>query len=1158
MKYDAQLSGKSASGRKSDSPRAKVGIPQEKLRAALNRGPARSGMRINPGVPPVNSAWNGLQPTGDLARRALCSAALEVLEGRDLMSGTIGLDAGTLILSADGAAATRMSVHATNGGKDLVAHVSGSRTERFASSAVSKIELLSGTGNDFLRVARNVKTPALLNGGAGNNTLVGGGGNDTLIAGNGNNRVLGGRGNDSISVGNGTNVVHAGSGNDMVQSGNGDNQLYADQGNDTLIAGNGRDVLHGGSGHDSLVGGGGRDVIIGGAGMNMIVAGTGKTTVRDERGPGTVVRGPETRLRVGRRVQVENAPTMPTAGAPSGGGGSGVWSGGSKSTTGNAPSGAKNGRKIPTVGSSAGSGNTGTPTGSTGGSTSNGSSGATSGDGSGSSTGNTGSASGATGSSTGGSSTSGNGSTTGATGGSGSSTDAAGGPGSSTGGAGSSTGSSGSSTGGAGSSTGSGGSSTGGAGSSTGGSGSSTGGSGSSTGGSGSSTGGSGSSTGGSGSSTGGSGSSTGGSGSSTGGSGSSTGGSGSSTGGSGSSTGGSGSSTGGSGSSTGGSGSSTGGSGSSTGGSGSSTGGSGSSTGGSGSSTGGTTSNEPAWSNQNTLGSVDPGTVDTTGPVTTANIQVMEPNGMATHTVHFNGLGSVFASGDALDARYTWDYGDTGSRFNTTTGWIGAHTFDTPGQYTVTLTVTDKSGNSATASTTVNIAPDTRTVIYVDSQNGNDSNSGLSPTTAIATAARAHQLMTDNSEILFHNGQEFQVSNTLAIVNSNVLVGTYGTGAKARLVKIAGSGSSIFNVTTKGTDFTAQGIEFDSIWTFANYGRQKTNARAFWVAGNNFTVRDCNFLNVDDGVSTAGMPTGVLVQDNYFGPEIRACCIWGQGYDHVYLGNTMTDSTQEHLIRTSGTGVCRLVIEDNNLSRVTPIKGTLELRTASFFNVIGNTVTRGNLRLGLPDGVDPYFTGWGVVQGNETYDLFANIRPGVQHVAIRDNMFNGMGGAFFRMETQGTAGDPEIVDFRIDHNTLVDSNPYAKFMTIDGQAQQISVTNNLFIAPNITWKGDGSGAIYVEGADLSDFSQISNNIWPALPASTMQIGENYLNPTWGQLTGFVSTANWSAFAQVHNEQYADETLPADVYDVSLNGTTAGAQPTVFDPTAWSVAAQAA
>ena len=152
------------------------------------------------------------------------------------------------------------------------------------------------------------------------------------------------------------------------------------------------------------------------------------------------------------------------------------------------------------------------------------------------------------------------------------------------------------------------------------------------------------------------------------------------------------------------------------------------------------------------------------------------------------------------------------------------------------------------------------------------------------------------------------------------------------------------------------------------------------------------------------------------------------------YIGNTFTNSTKEHLIRSSGTGTQRLLIEDNNFSRPTQNKGSLELRTASFFYVTGNTVDGGTVRLGLPLNVDPYFSGWGVFQDNHTSDIFVNIRPGLQHVAIRNNVFNyNQNGSVIVVEPIGTVGNPPVVDIRIDHNTLVDTANHGNLLSLAG-----------------------------------------------------------------------------------------------------------------------------
>ena len=79
-------------------------------------------------------------------------------------------------------------------------------------------------GDDVVIVSRNVPAPV---------TLQGGPGNDTLIGGRGGDKLTGGPGNDTL-FGHG-----------------GDDALYGGPGNDTLIGGRGNDTCVGGPGRDT-------------------------------------------------------------------------------------------------------------------------------------------------------------------------------------------------------------------------------------------------------------------------------------------------------------------------------------------------------------------------------------------------------------------------------------------------------------------------------------------------------------------------------------------------------------------------------------------------------------------------------------------------------------------------------------------------------------------------------------------------------------------------------------------------------------------------------------------------------------------------------------------------------------------------------------------
>ena len=82
----------------------------------------------------------------------------------------------------------------------------------------------------------------------------------------------------------------------------------------------------------------------------------------------------------------------------------------------------------------------------------------------------------------------------------------------------------------------------------------------------------------------------------------------------------------------------------------------------------------------------------DETDKSPVARITVTPPSGPAPLAVAVSGAGSTAASGTI--ASYAWTFGDGA----TATGSDAAHTYAAPGEYVVTLTVTDDKGRRGTA----------------------------------------------------------------------------------------------------------------------------------------------------------------------------------------------------------------------------------------------------------------------------------------------------------------------------------------------------------------------------------------------------------------------------------------------------------------------------
>ncbi len=114
---------------------------------------------------------------------------------------------------------------------------------------------LIGDANVFDPTAAPVGIPVAdkLNGGVGDDFIVGEQDNDELIGGQGaaEDILWGTADDDGIVGGNGDDELHGGFGDDVLQGGNGNDYLMGDHGDDDLSGGNGADFFDGGFGFDT-------------------------------------------------------------------------------------------------------------------------------------------------------------------------------------------------------------------------------------------------------------------------------------------------------------------------------------------------------------------------------------------------------------------------------------------------------------------------------------------------------------------------------------------------------------------------------------------------------------------------------------------------------------------------------------------------------------------------------------------------------------------------------------------------------------------------------------------------------------------------------------------------------------------------------------------
>jgi Ca2+-binding RTX toxin-like protein len=100
-------------------------------------------------------------------------------------------------------------------------------------------------GDDRIQVASSFTQRMEIDGGDGNDVLIGGGGLNT---------IWGGAGDDLIIGGPTQNEIHGGAGKDTLVGGAGSDSMFGEDGNDNLIGGPGTDFLYGGAGDDLIIG----------------------------------------------------------------------------------------------------------------------------------------------------------------------------------------------------------------------------------------------------------------------------------------------------------------------------------------------------------------------------------------------------------------------------------------------------------------------------------------------------------------------------------------------------------------------------------------------------------------------------------------------------------------------------------------------------------------------------------------------------------------------------------------------------------------------------------------------------------------------------------------------------------------------------------------
>jgi PKD domain/RTX calcium-binding nonapeptide repeat (4 copies) len=519
----------------------------------------------------------------------------------------------------------------------------------------------------------------------------------------------------------------------------------------------------------------------------------------------------------------------------------------------------------------------------------------------------------------------------------------------------------------------------------------------------------------------------------------------------------------------------------------------------------------------------------DSTAPRAIMNI--LAPVPMVGIAVNVRALDSMLGAGTPITANYQWNFGDPGGEYNTLPGYNASHVYDAPGTYTVKLTITNQLGKSSTASAQITIAADSRKTIYVDAVNGKDSNNGSSPTQAVKTADRADQLVGNNTQVLFHAGQTFNMDKTFLVPFSNVLIGSYATGAKpVMMLDTVASGAVLFSTQALSVGVTIDNLAFNT----------KTSTLPFAIVprGYDITVRSCTFIHVLYAVNANSGPVGLTVMDSTSpNPQgLYGYFVWDQGTDTVVLGNTVAGSVNEHVMRTSS--ATEVLAYQNNFTN-NDGKGCIEIHNGSYAWIQNNTVANGDIRvgpLGLWGEPASSATDYAVIQGNVLHNTAVNMYPGAHHISVRNNVIQRNGGLMIDIMAQDTSGR-QSSDIQILNNTGISNSSTGVFLKVDDHTDGIILANNLLVQPNLATGGYSTAPVFVQQNSLNSFSYIGGNVWqePKTFYGYAHGGINFVGASYATDNGYLTPSQWNGLPQVAGDVFSNTKLNSDFAPMTGN-----------------------
>ncbi len=459
---------------------------------------------------------------------------------------------------------------------------------------------------------------------------------------------------------------------------------------------------------------------------------------------------------------------------------------------------------------------------------------------------------------------------------------------------------------------------------------------------------------------------------------------------------------------------------------------------------------------------------------------------------------------GDYINANFAWDFDGTGTdptgKYTVTRGFVAAHVYETPGTYTIELTVHDRLGNAATATAQVVVTAFDGTTYYV-ADGGSDSAAGTSMDAPLATPDYAITNKSGpNTRILIRRGDRF----TVPIIKMNDkagpgIVGSYtdpdNPSDELPILFCDAEGWGMFYINGTTNDWRFMDVHLRSM----SDNRDAVPSQGGIATG--LSTANLLFLRMEiDSVSRGALGIGNTLNsfafDCYchdygvymtYAETVNRLALVGNISRRKSMNPEMVGSP-EHLIRFQGGSKAVIAYNDAADGKSNYDEITIRGSTSQVY-VLQNRFDQMLTIHPQNSGSEEYQT-YCVVDGNLLRS--GGVRVTAKHIAVRNNLLCNNGFNLSSHALVGISDDVAIYNnscygssttmvYGSATNTVIKNNifhttamEYASGISMSNSLDNYQIDNNIYYAPNISqllFSADGINgfnSFQAAGADVN------------------------------------------------------------------------------------------